>query len=93
MENSQRIGSEVLLYTEGPTPMDFILSFPCADRLGSGIDSYVTRSLFTVRLGRGTLMVFKDVDDQFFCHEACICATKFHFISSVILCRKFRDRF
>jgi hypothetical protein len=70
MENSQRIGSEVLVYTEGTAPMDFILSFPRADGLTDGISSYVKTSVFTVRLGRGTLMVFKDLDDQFFCHEA-----------------------
>lgn len=70
MENSQRIGSEVLLYTEGTAPMDFILSFPGADHLDAGIASYMKRSMFTIRLGHGTLMVFKDVDDQFFCHEA-----------------------
>ena len=29
-----------------------------------------TRAAFTARLGRGTLMIFKDLDDQFFCHEA-----------------------
>ena len=70
MENSQRIGSEVLVYTEGTAPMDFILSFPRADGLTDGIRSYVKTSVFTVQLGRGTLMVFKDLDDQFFCHEA-----------------------
>ena len=70
MENSQRIGSEVLLYTEGNTPMDFALSFPPPHDLYAGIQDYVIRPAFTARLGRGTLMVFKDIDDQFFCHEA-----------------------
>lgn len=70
MENSQRLGSEVLLYTEGCTPMDFALSFPPSSSLDTGIHNYVVRSVFTVKLGRGTLMIFKDVDDQFFCHEA-----------------------
>ena len=70
MENSQRLGSEVLLYTEGPTPMDFVLSFPPSTALDSPIHDYVCRSVFTVQLGRGTLMIFKDCDDQFFCHEA-----------------------
>lgn len=70
MENSQRLGSEVLLYTEGPTSMDFALSYPASTCLDTDIKSYVKRSAFTVKLGRGTLMVFKDVDDQFFCHEA-----------------------
>ena len=70
MENSQRLGSEVLLYTEGPTPMDFSMSFPPSTELDSPIQDYVRRSVFTVKLGRGTLMIFKDCDDQFFCHEA-----------------------
>ena len=70
MENSQRLGSEVLLYTEGSTPMEFTLSFPPAQALDTDIHSYVMRSAFTPRLGRGSLMVFKDSDDQFFCHEA-----------------------
>ena len=70
MENSQRLGSEVLLYTEGPTPMDFTLSFPPSNCLDTDISNYVRRSTFTVKLGRGTLMIFKDCDDQFFCHEA-----------------------
>ena len=70
LENSQRLGSEVLLYTEGPTPMDFVLSFPPSTALDSPIHDYVCRSVFTVQLRRGTLMIFKDCDDQFFCHEA-----------------------
>ena len=70
MENSQTLGSEVLLYTEGNMPMDFALSFPPSGTLDVGIKQYVKRSIFTAQLGQGTLMVFKDVDDQFFCHEA-----------------------
>ena len=70
MEPSMRVGSEVLLYTEGSAPMDFTLSFPPANALDTDIKSYVKRAAFTARLGRGTLMIFKDLDDQFFCHEA-----------------------
>ena len=70
MENSQRLGSEVLLYTEGTTPMDFTLSFPPGTSLDTGIQNYACRSVFTVQLRRGTLVIFKDCDDQFFCHEA-----------------------
>ena len=70
MEPSLRLGSEVLLYTEGSAPMDFTLSFPPANALGVDIKSYVKSAAFTARLGRGTLMIFKDIDDQFFCHEA-----------------------
>jgi hypothetical protein len=70
MENSQRMGSEVLLYTEGTDPMDFTLSFPPSDNLGTDIRNYVRSGVFTVSLGHGTLMVFKAIDDEFFCHEA-----------------------
>ena len=78
MENSQRLGSEVLLYTEGTAPMDFALSFPPSTALGTGIQNYVRRAVFTVQLSRGTLMIFKDIDDQFFCHEAFFDAQTLH---------------
>ena len=69
-ENSQRIGSEVLLYTEGNTPMDFALSFPPLDDQGCDIANYITRQAFTICVGKGTLVIFKACDDEFFCHEA-----------------------
>ena len=69
LENSQRIGSEVLLYTEGSTPMEFALSFPPLRDLHADIQDYLIRPAFTARLGSGTVMVFKDIDDQFFCHQ------------------------
>ena len=70
MALSQRLGSEVLLYSEGTCPMDFALSFPPLHNMSAGIRGYVKRNLFTVPLGAGTLFIFKDCDDQFFCHEA-----------------------
>lgn len=70
MENSQRMGSEVLLYTEGNTSMDFVLSFPPFQSLDADIHDYVRRKVFTAPLGAGTLMIFKGLDDEFFCHEA-----------------------
>ena len=69
-ENSQRIGSEVLLYTEGSTPMDFALSFPESGMEGIDIDKYICMPALTMRLGKGTLLIFKAADDAFFCHEA-----------------------
>ena len=57
-ENSQRIGSEVLLYTEGDTAMDFRFSFPGCDDLGCDIHDYITRTALTVRLSKGTLLIF-----------------------------------
>ena len=69
-ENSQRIGSEVLLYTEGSVAMDCALSFPPSDDLGCDIHRYVTRAALTIRLGKGTLFILKACDDEFLCHEA-----------------------
>ena len=69
-ENSQRIGSEVLLYTEGSAPMDFALSFPESGMEGIDIDKYICMPALTMRLGKGTLLIFKAADDAFFCHEA-----------------------
>ena len=69
-ENSQCIGSEVLLYSKGNTGMDFALNFPPLDDPGCDIHDYITRNVFTVRVGKGTLFIFKACDDEFFCHEA-----------------------
>jgi hypothetical protein len=77
-ENSQRFGSEVLLYTEGNTAMELALSFPHAHALGSDIKAYITRTALTVRLGKGTLFIFKACDDEFFCHEAAFRPSDLH---------------
>ena len=69
-ENSQRVGSEVLIYSEGNAAMEFALSFPPVTELAADIKNYVIKEPFTVRLGKGTLLIYKDIDDQFFCHEA-----------------------
>ena len=69
-ENSQRIGSEVLLYTEGNTAMDVALSFPESGMEGTDIANYICRPELTMQLGKGTLLIFKAADDAFFCHEA-----------------------
>ena len=68
--DNQRLGSEVLLYTEGNAPMDFSLSYPPCNALGTDTKNYIKRAALSVQLGRGTLMIWKDCDDQFFCHEA-----------------------
>lgn len=50
--------------------MDFALSFPESGMEGTDIHNYICRPELTIRLGRGTLLIFKAVDDAYFCHEA-----------------------
>ena len=50
--------------------MDFALSFPERGMEGTDIANYIRRPELTIRLGRGTLLIFKAADDAFFCHEA-----------------------
>jgi hypothetical protein len=50
--------------------MDFALSFPESGEEGTDIAKYICRPELTIRLGRGTLLIFKAADDAFFCHEA-----------------------
>ena len=69
-ENSQHVGSDVLIYTQGDTPMDFQLSFPQPGNLDCATKEYVMKPAFAVSLSAGTLLIYKDIDDQLFCHEA-----------------------
>ena len=66
--NSQAVGSNVLIYTEGDADMTFALSFPADGH--SGCKDYVIHPSCCISLGKGTLLVFSPVDDVFFCHEA-----------------------
>ena len=68
--NSQTLGSNVLIWTEGDADMSFCLSFPPASNLKAPVCDYVVHPIFCVRLGAGTLLVFSPIDDLFFCHEA-----------------------
>ena len=67
-QNSQQVGSNVLVWTEGDASMAFTLSFPSDG--DSKVRDYVIHPSYTVSLGAGTLLVFSPVDDVFFCHEA-----------------------
>ena len=66
--NSQVIGSNVLIWTEGDADMTFALSFPTSE--DGDRDDYVIHPAFCVKVGAGTLLVFHPSDDVFFCHEA-----------------------
>ena len=67
--NSQVVGSNVLIYTEGDADMTFSLSFPPCEGMESSAKEYIQHPSFCTKLGAGTLLVFSPVDDLFFCHE------------------------
>ena len=71
-ENSQTVGSNVLIWTEGDADMRFTLSFP--DSKDSKVREYKIHPSYCVNLGAGTLLVFSPVDDVFFCHETAFLA-------------------
>ena len=68
--NSQMVGSNVLIYTEGDADMTFALSFFPAGQAHTNRNDYVIHPTFCTKLGSGTLLVFSPVDDLLFCHEA-----------------------
>ena len=67
-QNSQEVGSNVLIWTEGDADMTFSLSFPTGADSKAG--NYVIHPSYCVSLGAGTLLVFNPLDDVMFCHEA-----------------------
>lgn len=75
--NSQVVGSDVLIYTlEGSTAMQFVLSFPPpGNPLVGSIKAYEVHPSLCVPLSGGTLLVFKAIDDLFFCHESFFLST------------------
>ena len=67
-----QVGSDVLLWSEGNTPMTLSLSFPdklTDDCIGNAMQ-YTKHPAFTFPCAGGTLFIFTCVDDLFFCHEA-----------------------
>ena len=68
--NSQLVGSNVLIYTEGDADMTFALSFFPAGQAHTNRKHYIVHPIFCTKLGSGTLLVFSPVDDLLFCHEA-----------------------
>ena len=56
-QNSQVVGSDVLIWTDGTAPMDLSLSFPPRDDPLANRDSYVVHPKFRVACAAGTLTV------------------------------------
>ena len=67
-----RPGSDVLLWSEGNTPMVLSLSFPAEldEACIGSTTSYRVHPTFSVPCSGGTLFIFTCLDDLFFCHEA-----------------------
>ena len=70
-DNSQQIGSNVLVYTEGNVPQNFILRYPSRDNFTEKRALNKTIPIFQFRCGRGTISVLDPVDDLLMTHEAC----------------------
>lgn len=68
--NSQKVGSNVLVFTTGTAPMTFTLSFPPRDDVLAKRKEYIVRPAFQMRCGTGTLSVLDPVDDLILTHGA-----------------------
>ena len=62
--------TDVLIYSHGNTSMEMGLSFPVKKRHARDRDSYEQPPGLRIPLSPGTLLVYKFLDDLFFCHEA-----------------------
>lgn len=69
-ENSQLMGSDVLVYTECNEPMLFELSFPNPQNPHGDKTTYGVDPCYSYPLENGSVFVFKGMDDLFFYHEA-----------------------
>ena len=73
-QNSQMVGSDVLLWTDGNAQMFLKLSFPDPGKpTDQNRKEYIIHPHFCIPMAAGTLLIFKAIDDLLFCHE-----TAFH---------------
>lgn len=68
--NSQVVGSDVLIWTDGPAQMRMSLSYAPENNRSAGRDSYETSTPFVIPCFGGTLLIYKAIDDLRFCHES-----------------------
>ena len=87
-ENSQHVGSDVLIYTQGDTPMDFQLSFPQPGNLDCATKEYVMKPAFAVSLSAGTLLIYRtgggDHDSRF-SRSACVVTSQQHPTCAILI--------
>ena len=69
-QNSQVVGSDVLIWTDGNADMFLKLSFPDPANPSGNRDTYNIHPIFCIPMSSGTLLIFKAIDDLLFCHEA-----------------------
>ena len=69
-DNSQIVGSNVLVYSEGPTPMTFTLKCAPRDDLSINRKEYTALPSFQFTCGKGTISILDPVDDFMMTHEA-----------------------
>lgn len=69
-EESQVLGTSVVVFSLGTGTMQFILRYPHGDNLHESRKDYIVHERFRVPLGPGTLFVLDPWDDLFFTHEA-----------------------
>lgn len=70
-QNSQIVGSDVLIWSDGNANMVLKLSFPDPElEHGQARTEYIVHPHYCINMGSGTLFIFKAIDDLYFCHEA-----------------------
>lgn len=70
-EESQVLGTSVVVFSLGTGTMQFLLRYPHGENLHEKRQDYVIHERFRIPLGPGTLFVLDPWDDLFFTHEAC----------------------
>lgn len=68
-DNSQIVGSNVLVYTTGNAPQTFTLKFPKKTKYFGNRNTYVTTSSFQFQCGDGTVSVLDPIDDLLMTHS------------------------
>ena len=70
LANSQRPGSNVLVYSMGNRPMEMAFHYPTPhEHITQSRESYITCPSFTMEYGNGYISVLDDVDDVMMLHE------------------------
>ena len=70
-ENSQIVGSNVIVYSEGDTPQTFSLRFPSRHDFLQSRDKYELIPSFQFQCGKGTVSILDPLDDLLMTHDVC----------------------
>jgi hypothetical protein len=61
-------GSDVLIYTDGPLPMSMWFYYPPEGNRFGPREKYIAHRCMSIRMGQGSLLLYKAVDDVNFYH-------------------------